>query len=344
MMQLFRGAMMAKFIPSYREIAWYDEDFKYENERDKRFKIYNGDLIYNEYHDYNLDHGNASDDLTVEMMRGNLELPQDEASVFLQHSNFFSKPECIYCKSAMVTNPDFALSRKITDESNPGDAISLQEELFECPICGWWAFFSDGCNCFKRDRYKYNHIWTQVRYGRLQKYDVSSVDAPLSGIRDWLSIHPEDMALLNPFAFERLVASCFREHYSDVEVIHIGGIKDRGIDIVLVKNEKICTIIQVKRRQNIQISESVSTVRELNGVLLREGVSHGIVVTTAKDFSAEAKKESQSKENSLARYRVELRSFDNLAEILSLTTKKIRSEEYASGILRNLNRARDQFM
>ena len=66
--------------------------------------------------------------------------------------------------------------------------------------------------------------------------------------------------------FERLITNCLRNHYGDaLDIIHVGGRKDRGIGLILINvaNEKM--LVQLKKRKNRFRAESVSVVRELNG-------------------------------------------------------------------------------
>lgn len=49
--------------------------------------------------------------------------------------------------------------------------------------------------------------------------------------------------------------------------------------------------IQVKRRASDETTESVKVVRELFGVLFRDGFRDAAVVTTAKSFTRDAKRE-----------------------------------------------------
>jgi hypothetical protein len=61
----------------------------------------------------------------------------------------------------------------------------------------------------------------------------------------------------------------------------------------MVKDDAIW-LIQVKRRLNDK-PESIETIRLLNGVLLREGKYHGMVVTSARSFTKNATKEASIK-------------------------------------------------
>ena len=64
--------------------------------------------------------------------------------------------------------------------------------------------------------------------------------------------------------------------------------------------------------------EGVRVVRELNGVLFREGETKGIIVTTAKDFTKAAKDETVIKTETKERYQVKLLAFEDFVKMLML--------------------------
>jgi HJR/Mrr/RecB family endonuclease len=133
----------------------------------------------------------------------------------------------------------------------------------------------------------------------------------------YLSNHPNDLAHVDPFAFEQLIFECLKDSYgADVEVIKVGGRKDRGIDILLIRCQSEKTLVQVKRRRNILLAEGVSVVRELNGVLFREQVAKGMVITTATSFSQEARKEA--KIEAVEKHEVALLTFSDVVSLLGI--------------------------
>jgi restriction system protein len=83
--------------------------------------------------------------------------------------------------------------------------------------------------------------------------------------------------------FERLVGASFEK--DGFVVTHTGGGgADGGVDLVITKGRET-TLVQCKqwRAQNV----SVTTVRELYGVMAARGAAHGIVVS-AGDFTSDA--------------------------------------------------------
>ena len=106
---------------------------------------------------------------------------------------------------------------------------------------------------------------------------------------------PRHMAHVDPRAFEKLMQDCLRSAYGPCEVTHLGCTGDGGVDLKLTRNDLGTFLVQVKRRTHLGRNEGVSVVRELNGVLFREGRAKGMVITTAKDFTKAAREEAHVK-------------------------------------------------
>jgi hypothetical protein len=96
------------------------------------------------------------------------------------------------------------------------------------------------------------------------------------------------------------------------------GSKDRGIDLVLVRTNELPYLVQVKRRSNLERSEGVDVVRLHNGVLFREGIPRGMIVTTAKAFTKSAHSEREVKTGTSEPYELELFARGHIIEWLRL--------------------------
>lgn len=153
-----------------------------------------------------------------------------------------------------------------------------------CPYCGWWQM-----------EVTYEHEiasggrFVSLRSGILRTFDIAQQEAPLAALRDYVTKHPDQLRDINPTSFERLVAAVFRD-FQHTEVIHTGRSHDGGVDLLLVLTDTVMPI-QVKRRVNPRRGESVRTVRELFGVMFRDGYRNAAVVSSADRFSTAAKRE-----------------------------------------------------
>ncbi len=200
---------------------------------------------------------------------------------------------CLYCDS-------------MTQRSEP----SFGQYLFVCGHCGWWQVISGvggyGIKACKTHR------------GRLKEYPVNSLDVPLGELRSYLREHPNDVAFVNPTAFERLMADCLRDKYDSCEVVHVGGTADRGIDLILVRLDEGSRLVQVKRRSDLTSTEGVQVVRELNGVLFRDNIAKGMVITTASRFTKPALDETSIWTPTGQTYDMELLSYPNVVELFDV--------------------------
>lgn len=74
-------------------------------------------------------------------------------------------------------------------------------------------------------------------------------EQPAEPGRLFLSRHPHHVAHVDPFAFEALMSECLRDRFGQyAEVIKVGGRKDRGIDILVLRKNAEKILVQVKRR------------------------------------------------------------------------------------------------
>lgn len=206
---------------------------------------------------------------------------------------------CVYLSTTLLTRFD------------PADGNRVAIDF--CDQCGFW--FADEA---------WNDEWSlemKATYstGLIKRYSVDEKQIPLTELRSFLSRHPHNIAHTHPSSFEKLLADCLRDEYEACEVIHMGGTGDGGIDIKLVNSDQEdFLVVQVKRRTSLNSNESVQVVRELNGVLFREGLARGMVITTARGFTAAAVAETTIKTQIKERYCVQLRAFKDVCRMLNL--------------------------
>lgn len=181
-----------------------------------------------------------------------------------------------------------------------------------CRNCGWWSLTE---STFQFEWYSTNIFITQ---GSIRRFNVSNLDVPIGILRDFLAANPSAMESVDPFVFERLIAECLRVEFGPCEVFHVGsrgGAGDGGIDIILFR-EHDEWLVQVKRRKGRR-KEGVEAVRQLNGVLLREGQAKGMLISTAIGYTPKAIEETKVRTKTPVPYQVELISRGGIERMLT---------------------------
>jgi restriction system protein len=99
-------------------------------------------------------------------------------------------------------------------------------------------------------------------------------------------IATRNICSLSPSEFEAYVGLLFER--AGYRVKRVGGSGDRGIDLVVSRNQH-AGVVQCKRYEN---SIGPSTVRELIGAMTNAGADHGFLVTTST-FTDGAQREAR---------------------------------------------------
>ena len=187
--------------------------------------------------------------------------------------------------------------------------------LAQCVVCGFWRVIKISSLGGFRSGYEVP-AWRGVA----EYYDVSDVSVPLNDLRRYLIKNPKRMGNVNPFVFESLVADCLKSAFPDCEIVKIGGVRDRGVDMILVRTTGENYLVQVKRKASLEQNLGVDPVRQLNGVLFREGAAKGIVVTSAKGYTKDAYNETFVNRGGDVWQSIELYSHSHIMEWLNLPT------------------------
>jgi HJR/Mrr/RecB family endonuclease len=208
---------------------------------------------------------------------------------------------CPFCKSKM---------RSMTDEHE-------KYVLASCDVCGFWRVVDTSqLGGFHHSRKLSAHR------GIAKLFQVADLDAPIADLKRYLRHNPTHIAHVNPYAFEDLIGSCLRAAFSGCEVIKVGGRRDRGIDLILVQTTGERYLVQVKRRSNINKNESVDVVRQLNGVIFRENAAKGLVITTARDYTADAEQETRAQSDRGIWQSIDLYGFEDIVNWLNILEAK----------------------
>lgn len=218
---------------------------------------------------------------------------------------------CLYCQTTLI--------RGQTDDIPVPDrdsrSFDWRYEVAECPRCNWWCIsYNEQAPFFLAwDFYKTMHAYAVMR-----SFDVFGLDTPLELARRHLAHNQHKIARFDPFKFEELMADCLQDYLGDHEIIKLGGRRDKGIDIKAVRSDGQLTLVSVKRHADYSKRESVKTIRDLHGVMLRDGVTRGMVITTARDFSDDAKDDVEVASRQLEGYSMELFSLRDVVALLGL--------------------------
>ena len=187
-----------------------------------------------------------------------------------------------------------------------------------CTHCGWW--FVERA---RDDSGPVGAVAVEYTFaiGLLQRTTVGEYGGPIEGLRTYLAAHPDCLTSAEPVKVEQLVTSALRDIFDRAEVRHVGRSGDGGVDVVIARGGVAKPIVvQVKRRASTDAREGVEAIRELHGVMFRDKLSRGMVVSTASRFTAGALAESRRVRHRLVRYRMDLLNRRDVAELLALPT------------------------
>ncbi len=189
------------------------------------------------------------------------------------------RSDCLFCAAPLV--PAFHVP-------HPWSVTAFQAHNYvrvhvdACVHCGWWQME-------KTNDVPSGGSLFGVLSATLHSYDIDSNEAPIRALRRYLEAHSEAIHSISPRKMEELTQSVLKDFFQ-CEVLHVGHSHDRGIDLLVVNSEYTFPI-QIKRRSHPNATESVKTVREMFGVMYRDGYRRAAVVTSAKRYSREAKRE-----------------------------------------------------
>ena len=181
--------------------------------------------------------------------------------------------KCTYCSTHLIKIENNTLEKEMHRDYC----------LWYCDYCRFWQarIYSAFRACMPPP-----DNWAYV--SKLREFDGNLPE----GCNDELALHirsnPELIHSFNPTRFEKFVADVFRANYTHAEVLHVGKPSDGGIDVLLIETGNEQWLIQVKRRGSQKCSEGVSTIRDILGAMVVEGVRTGIVVSTVDRFSQNA--------------------------------------------------------
>lgn len=188
--------------------------------------------------------------------------------------------KCLFCSFPLNTLIDG--NQTVKNALRVVDLVSNIERV--CPICGWWLWYekTDMMRPVLSWNFCYHHIEGAI--GSLKEFDVSDQSVPIEAIRSYLAAKYDARFQVDPWRFEEVVASVYRDVGYQARVTARSG--DGGIDVILDGPDNEVIGVQVKRYKD---RIGVEQIRSFSGALFLEGMARGVFVTTS-DFAQGAEK------------------------------------------------------
>lgn len=222
---------------------------------------------------------------------------------------------CLFCSSKLDTLK--CDSRVVvSNKSENVDFVSSAERV--CRVCGWWLWYESTRFSNQRSR-RTSGSALYGAVGSLKELDVSDQSIPIEEIRSYLAAKYDARFQVDPWRFEEVVASVYRDIGYQSRVTARSG--DGGIDVVLDGPGEALIGVQVKRyRDRIGVEQ----IRSFSGALFLEGLLRGVFVTTS-DFGPGAEKAATI--SSARGIPIELVDSKRFFEVLGVAQRNVFSEE-----------------
>lgn len=221
---------------------------------------------------------------------------------FYELSRLLKYQTCPFCRDKMI---------QVLEKEQPGI-------LYICKSCLYWG----GRGTRDWGSGPKDHRGILGRYKFIN--DPESISPAI--LLRYLRKSPSDLLNISPTKAEKFIVDLVRDAY-ECDARLVGGVHDRGVDGIIIKNDKVGTIIQIKWRESSHKAESVSVVREVAGTLLNHGVPNGMIVSTRSHYSSAAIEESNRISDreviGVGRLNLELKSFGDIIDMLEIKCKTL---------------------
>lgn len=208
--------------------------------------------------------------------------------------------ECAYCSTQLTKVENNTLEKEMHRDYC----------LWYCDYCRFWQarIYSAFRACMPPP-----DNWAYI--SKLREFDTNLPEGCSEELALYIRRHPNFLHFCDPKGFEKFVADVFRANYTNAEVLHVGKPGDGGIDVLLIEAKGEQWLIQVKRRGSQKYSEGVSTIRDILGAMVVEGVRTGIVVSTADRFSRNAEQTAtKAKKHGMTVHLINKDSFNRMLD------------------------------
>lgn len=234
-------------------------------------------ITYNEYLTLKVEISTAKSEINYE---------DDEFSLVNYYSDDFDNPTCDICHSKL----EIVFLERKEMKIGKNDYLNQIYKVYECQCCGWWKLldYKGYGEVENNQELGLDDFLKTLNKGIIKSYNINDKTIPIDILNNEIKKKPELLYSIHSKSFELLTCDVFSDFYQ-CEVQHCGKSHDGGIDLFMICSDDPI-LIQCKRREKPNKIEPISAIREFIGTLFIEGKNKGIYVTTAKDFSREAKK------------------------------------------------------
>jgi hypothetical protein len=212
---------------------------------------------------------------------------------------------CPYCSSKLT---------KLEPDIWMGGPQNAHADPEFCTNCGWWtlsAAFVDHSSTYE---------WCSQTIAELVRYDITGLEIPTRLLVEYLSTHFDDIYLISPRKMEMIVQDIYRDHLN-CQVELTASTRDGGKDLICVDTDNQKFLVEVKRYNRTR-KVGIGIIQRFAGVLLLEGVSRGIVVTTSDYTKAALESAKKIYEKTEETLQMELKTeHDLLAWLKAINTR-----------------------
>ena len=227
----------------------------------------------------------------------------------------FDNLTCTFCRTALKPKDCYGYAWRGHGTMIDYASCRNSAAAFRCTNCGWWYLRHHESQSGYNEHIAHRRLFE----GAIYSFDSTKSIQAISSLRNRIRERKINLTDIAPTALEQLVGAVFRDYFQ-CKVTHIGGPGDEGIDLLLVYDSEVRTIVQVKRRQHEQGLESPSVVRELVGTMIHSGVNHGLLATSSAGVSEKTENWTRSFPERYSHLKIDIFNQQRILDALDLTT------------------------
>jgi hypothetical protein len=192
---------------------------------------------------------------------------------------------------------------KVREPSKSHDATGTATWSMACAACGYWrSHIQDAVGV------------NETEVPHVKRFNYESETPSLIRLSSEIKKDISKVSTMDPTRFEQYVGSVLADFF-DSEVRHVGRTGDGGVDLIAVIGDEPL-MVQVKRREDSDQSEGVEVVKLLFASTFARGAKNGMVVTSAKKFSRQAREWIESPKLKGAGFNLELVDLNSLMSMV----------------------------